>query len=150
MTFFSKLELRYCFIYSQFIYIFGGVILYLQALRVNLELGIPDIAVYCFSHIFNNIFERILTFFPTYIFVAKISAPGVEGTMSSLGSTIITLNMHFLRDASGLLINHVFIGVTRSSIEDYSSLALITLMGTVVPLLYMKRLIPSNLEIDEL
>ena len=91
-----------------------------------------------------------MTFLPTFIFIAKISAPGVEGTMSSLGSTIIVLNMHSFKDGMGLLLNNLFVGVTRETIKNYSSLALIELIGTVIPLIYMKRIIPSNVEIEVL
>lgn len=70
MSYFSKVELKWCFIYSQFIYIFASVIYFLQALRLNIKIGIPDLAVYCFSHLFNETLEKILTFFPSFIFVA--------------------------------------------------------------------------------
>jgi hypothetical protein len=93
--------------------------------------------VYCFSHIFNETFEKILTMFPSFIFVAQISAPGVESTMSSLGGTIIALNMFALRSFIGLACNKLTVNITRETIVDYYKLALIQIIGTFIPLLYM-------------
>jgi hypothetical protein len=55
---------------------------------LNLEYGISDFAVYCFSHVFTETMEKVVTMFPTIIFTAQITAPGVESTMGSVGSTI--------------------------------------------------------------
>ena len=129
------------------LYIFSSVVYFLQALRLNILVGIPDLFVYAFSHIFNETFEKILAFFPSFIFVAQISAPGVESTMSSLGGTIIMMNVMVLRSMMGLFVNHVTFKLKRDNIEDYYKLAFIQIIGTFIPLLYMYQLIPSNAEI---
>jgi len=112
-----------------------------------LKIGIPDLAVYCFSHLFNETLEKIFTFFPSFIFVAQISAPGVESTMSSLGGTIISMNMFVLRGIIGLACNKIFFNITRETIVDFYKLMGIQVIGTFIPLLYMYKMIPSSAEI---
>jgi hypothetical protein len=119
----------------------------LQALRLNLAVGISDFTVYCFSHVFTETFEKVVSAFPTFIFIAQISAPGVEGTMSALGGTIQMLNMNILRAIIGIICNKAFFNITRESIVDYYKLAGIEIIGTVIPLLYMYKMIPSSAEI---
>jgi len=148
MSYFSKIELKWCFIYSQFIYIFGATVYWLQALRLNLEVGIPDVVVYVFSHLFDDTMEKILLFYPSTIFVAQIAAPGVEAFMSSIGGTIIQFNMFTLRSIIGLYCNKWFADITRDTIEDYYKLAFIQIIGCVIPLLYMYHIIPSNAEVE--
>ena len=148
MSYFSKIELKWCFIYSQFIYIFGATVYWLQALRLNLAVGLPDVVVYVFSHLFDDTMEKILLFYPSSIFVAQIAAPGVEAFMSSIGGTIIQFNMYTLRSIIGLYCNKWFANITRDTIEDYYKLAFIQIVGCFIPLLYMYHIIPSNAEVE--
>lgn len=69
--------------------------------------------------------------------------------MSSLGGTIIALNMGSLRALIGLMVNKFTVNLTRDSIEDYYKLAFIEIIGTLIPLTYMYRMIPSNAEIKK-
>jgi len=69
--------------------------------------------------------------------------------MSSLGGTIIALNMGSLRALIGLMVNKFTVNLTRDSIEDYYKLAFIEIIGTFIPLTYMYRMIPSNAEIKK-
>jgi len=69
--------------------------------------------------------------------------------MSSLGGTIIALNMGSLRALIGLMVNKFTVNLSRDSIEDYYKLAFIEIIGTFIPLTYMYRMIPSNAEIKK-
>ena len=148
MMYFSKLELRTCFIIAQCFIVFSNVIYFLQALRLNLYLGISDFAVYCFSHLFTETFEKIVTMFPCIIFVAQISAPGVESTMGSVGSTIGMIG-GINSSLIGLIINKVFFDITRESIVDFYKLAFVMILGSILPLFYINRIVPSGAEIKQ-
>ena len=67
--------------------------------------------------------------------------------MSSLGQTIISMNMFVLRGVIGLLCNKMFFNITRASITDFYKLMGIQVVGTFIPLLYMYKMIPSGAEI---
>jgi len=146
MVYFSKLELSTCFVVSQCFYIFANTVYFLQALRLNLEVGISDLAVYCFSHIFTETLEKMVTMFPTIIFVAQITAPGVESTMGSFGSTIGMMKGMF-KSLSGVIVNISLFNVSRDSINDYYKLALVEVIGCCIPLLYMVKMLPTNAEV---
>ena len=54
---------------------------------------------------FATVIERLLTMIPSFIIMAKIIKPGVEGIMISLMMTIINLNQFTIRTLFGTLIN---------------------------------------------
>jgi hypothetical protein len=49
--------------------------------------------------------ERLLIVLPNFIIMAKMIRPGLEGSMMSLTSTVVYLNMYFIRNGLGVLIN---------------------------------------------
>jgi hypothetical protein len=55
--------------------------------------------------------------------------------------------MFVLRGIIGLVCNKIFFDITRETIVDYYKLALIQVVGTFIPLLYMYKMIPSSAEI---
>jgi hypothetical protein len=87
---------------------------------------------------------------PSFIIMAKVIPPGVEGTMVSLFTTIVNLNQFTIKTALGSYINDRFVGVTNSNIEKYWVLSIIETVGKLLPLMYIYLLVPTNDEVNEL
>ena len=62
------------------------------ALRLNKNLGIPDVLLYFLGGGIAAVFERGFFFFPAMIIVSKAIPPGIESTMYSLSLTMLSLN----------------------------------------------------------
>lgn len=85
----------------------------------------------------------IMMYIPISIIMAKIIVPGIEGTMSSLQSTIIAVSFGLLRQQIGIIVNQLFFGIETENIESYYKLLAVELVAKVIPFLYIYRLIPS-------
>ena len=83
------------------------------ALRLNLKLGIPDLAAYMILGPIIGSIEKALTHMPSFIIMAKIIPPGVEATFMSLATTILSLNQHSIRAVVGVMINDATVNVTK-------------------------------------
>ena len=59
----------------------------------------------------------IMTFIPISVIMAKIIVPGIEGTMSSLQSTIINVSFGMLRAQMGIILNQLFFGIETENID---------------------------------
>jgi hypothetical protein len=81
---------------------------------------------------------------PSFIIMAKVIPPGIEGTMVSLFTTIINLNQFTIKTAFGTWVNDKFVGITNDNIDKYWILAIIETVGKLVPLLYIYCLVPTN------
>ena len=85
---------------------------------------------------------------PSHILTAKVVPSGSEATIMGLPTTLMKFNNIILRNFLGVYINSITANVTKDDISNYWVLALIHLIGTCVPLLYVYCLIPSNKSID--
>ena len=86
--------------------------------------------------------------FPTIIFTAQITAPGVESTMGSVGNTMGMLK-GMGKAITGVIINKAFFDIKRETIHDYYKLAAVEIIGCFIPLLFMVKMIPTNAEVKE-
>ena len=87
--------------------------------------------------------EMILLLVPATIMMAKIIAPGIEGTMFALTGSLITISIMVLRNIFGVVINR-YIGVTKEHLGNYYQLLWIELFFKTVPFLYIRSLIQSK------
>ena len=102
-----------------------------------------DFALYFIGGSVASSLELILLMVPASIMMAKIIAPGIEGTMFSLTGSIITISIMVLRNMLGVFINR-YIGVTKEKMADYYLLLWIELVFKTIPFLYIGRLIKSK------
>ena len=61
----------------------------IQATRFNLVLGIPDFVMYCFGSQLIESIDTSLAAIVGRIITARITPPGIEGTMMAMSTTII-------------------------------------------------------------
>ena len=86
---------------------------------------------------------------PSFIIMAKIIKPGVEGIMISLTMTIINLNQFTLRTLLGTFINDQFVGVDNESIDRIWILIIIELGFKLIPFFYIYCLVPTNESVQQ-
>ena len=115
--------------------------------RVNLTIGISDAVFYTFGSHLSETVEFVVVMFVTKVVTARISPPGIEAFLMALGTTITQLSLWTLRNLMGTLINVLFIHMTTSNLESLSTLLTIKAVGALIPLLYLRKLIPSNEEV---
>lgn len=143
-------EYKSIFVGMQILTLFSTLICTLQAMRLNTLVGIPDSLLYVISSQFAEVIERALTMFPSKIIMARIIAPGVEGTMMSFASIIINLNQFTIRNLIGVFINNTFVHVSNDTMNDYYILCWIRFGTSFIPLTYMWWLLPTNAEVAAL
>ena len=49
---------------------------------------------------------------------------------------------------NGVIINSIFLGIDNSNIQEYYKLCIVQFVGTLIPMLYMYCIIPTNENID--
>ena len=80
------------FFIAQIINVIQAALLLLLITRCNSYFGLSDMFMFLFTGSFAESVERIMTMLPSFIIMAKIIKPGVEGTMLALTGTIINMN----------------------------------------------------------
>lgn len=75
------------------------------ALRLHEKIGIPSWIFYGFVGSVMESFERVLTQIPCYIIVSLVTPKGIEATMVTFTSTILTFNLFTVKALIGVYIN---------------------------------------------
>jgi hypothetical protein len=81
---------------------------------------------------------------PSFILLARVIPPGFESTMMAISAAIIQFNISTLRNLIGVLLNYLFVGVSKDDFSDFYILITMQLVGSLLPLLYIERLVPSR------
>ena len=97
-----------------------------------------------FGGSFALIIEKLLTYIPSLVIMAKVIPPGVEGIMTSVSMTLINLNQYTLRQTLGARINSNVVHVTYDHMEKYYILTIVEFIFKIFPLLYIHCLLPTN------
>ena len=88
------------------------------ALRLHERLKIPSLFFYMFIGTFMEGIEKMLTSVPSNIIVSLIVPEGIEASMLSLTSTIITLNLYTIKSLVCVIVNKLFTHVTNENLEN--------------------------------
>ena len=96
--------------------------------------------------------EHFITMLPTGIMLARLTPPGLEGTMTSFSFSIIILNQFMLRLLVGAVINGNFVHppVEAKNIKDFPKLMIIQFFGTLIPMTYIYCMVPLNKKVLEI
>ena len=138
------------FAISQCVYVMAESVNLLLATRYNLELGIPDLALFYLGGAVASVLERGFTFFPSLVMIGKMIPPGIEGTMYSLSVTILILNQFIIRNLMGVWVNYQFIGISKHNMHEYTYLKMVCICTSLIPFTYMFCMIPTLKETDDL
>lgn len=142
---FSKLEFTTLFVTSQVITIVQHACgLFLISRKDLIGGGVPMLAFYVLTQNLAVCLEHSLTMLPSFIITAQLVSPGVEGTMLSLSTSLIKLNQFTIREMVGILINDLFIHVTRKNLTDIFYLIEVAFFFSFIPIIFIYFMVPSR------
>ena len=81
--------------------------------------------------------------------MAKITPPGIEGSMVAITHTLMFISSIFLRNFLGIMINDLFVKVTTENLHNFWVLCMFDLGFRAIPLLYIGLMVPRNKVVDE-
>lgn len=131
------------FMWTQIFAAFLFSVTFIMAKQWNLLMGIPHEYVYTVSFFMESI-ELSLIMMPARIIIAKLTPPGIESSLMSLSASIIGFNLYTLRGLLGVFINKHFVGVDNDHLDKYHLLVAIQIVGSLIPLLFIKYMVPTN------
>lgn len=127
----------------------GGFISLIFATRLNLSLGISDLAFVILSSIVTETLSTAFSQMPVLVLFAKITPPNIEATVFALFTGIFNLSAIVISPNMGIIVNKLFVGVTLDNLSEYYKLVFIQLMLSFIPI-FLQFLIPMKHEIDEI
>ena len=119
------------------------------ATRLNLSLGISDLAFVILSSIITETLSTAFSQMPVLVLFAKITPPNIEATVFALFTGIFNLSAIVISPNMGIIVNKLFVGVTLDNLSEYYKLVFIQLMLSFIPI-FLQFLIPMKHEIDEI
>ena len=129
--------------------VIGGFIGLIFAMRLNLSLGISDLAFVILSSLITDTLSTAFSQMPVLVLFAKITPPNIEATVFALFTGLFNLSSIVISPNVGILINKLFVGVTLDNLSDYYKLVFIQLMLSFIPI-FLQFLIPMKYEIEEI
>jgi MFS family permease len=125
----------------------GCLISLIFAMRLNLAIGISDIAFVIVSSVITDTLSTAFSQLPVLVLFAKITPKNIEATVFALFTGVLNLSAIVISPNMGILINQTFVGVTLTSLSDYYKLVFIQMILSLVPL-GLLCLIPMKDEIE--
>ena len=105
--------------------IIGTAIWLIFAMRLNLAMGISDLAFVIISSMVTDTLSTAFSQMPVLVLFAKITPRNIEATVFALFTGVLNLSAIVISPNIGIIINKLFVGVTLSSLDDYYKLVFI-------------------------
>ena len=121
---------------------------FIFVLRLNVDWGIPDMALIIFTDTVSEIVSQCFVFLPMSVIMAKICPKRIEATSFALLAGVSNFR-GTVRSWIGSWVNEKWVGVTESDMSHYWVLVTIGVVCSFLPLLFL-WLIPTRLAIKEL
>ena len=116
--------------------------------RVNVDYGIPDMALIVFTDVVNDIISQCLVMLPMMIVFAKITPRRIEATAFAFLTGTYNLSSS-LHGVVGSIVNSTFVGVSQDDLSKYWVLVSISIVMSVIPVMFL-RLLPTRQQLDDL
>jgi len=146
--YFKEKEFRNLIIMEMVIGVIFAPFSYMFILRLNVQYGIPDLALIIFTDVVQDIVSQCFVFLPMAVMFAKITPKRIEATSFALLAGVSNFRAT-IRGWTGSYINEWFVGVTRDDLDKYWVLVTIGFICSFIPLLFL-RLIPTRKQIEVL
>ena len=146
--YFKEKEFRNLIIMEMVIGLIFAPFSYMFILRINVDYGIPDLALIIFTDTVQDIVSQCFVFLPMAVMFAKITPKRIEATSFALLAGVSNFRAT-IRGWTGSWINDTFVHVTREDLTDYWILVTIGFFCSFIPLLFL-RLIPTRKQIEVL
>ena len=86
------------------------------AMRLNLLIGISDIAFVLVSSVITDTLSTAFSQLPVLVLFAKITPKNIEATVFALFTGVLNLSAIVISPNMGIIINQTFVGVTLTSL----------------------------------
>ena len=121
---------------------------FIFVLRLNVDWGIPDMALIIFTDTVSEIVSQCFVFLPMSVIMAKICPKRIEATSFALLAGVSNFR-GTVRGWMGSFINEKWVGVTQADLSQYWVLVTIGFCCSFLPLLFL-WMIPSRRSIEVL
>ena len=135
-------EYRSLIIWDALISILLAPLTFIFVLRLNVDWGIPDMALIIFTDTVSDIISQCFVFLPMSIIMAKICPKRIEATSFALLAGISNFR-GTIRSWMGAWINKAWVGVTEKDLSRYWVLVTISFVCSFLCLLFL-HLIPTR------
>lgn len=137
-------ETRTVIYYSTIMCVFSTGLKFCFASRWNLAIGVSDIIFLVFTDVVFGCLVLAMNVLPSLALFAKITPPGIEGTVFAFLTGTWNLADSVLSPMVGAWINKTFFGVTAENLTNYSGLCLVqfacSFLGfLLIPLIPLKQ-----------
>ena len=140
-NYFKQTETRTVIFYSTVISVISSFVHLVFALRWNLLMGIPDLAFIIFTDVVFGCFSLAFCILPCMALFAKITPPGIEGTIFAFLTGIWNFSDGVISPLIGNLVNQKFAHVTASDLSNYHKLMMATFLSSFLGF-FLLHLIP--------
>ena len=148
-AFFKESEFRSLFVWEVVIkLIFLTPLTFIFIMRVNVDFGIPDIAMMTFVTSAGTILTHCLLSLPGVIIGTKICPKHIEATMFAVIAGIASLR-GAVSSWVGAWVNDYWVGVTDKDLSKYWILVAIKSICSLLPLFFI-WLIPTRKQVEKL
>jgi len=147
-AYFRAAEYRSLIMMEALISIILAPISFIFVLRINIQWGIPDMAIIIFTDVVSEIVSQCLVFLPMSVVYAKICPRRIEATSFAVLSSVSSFR-GTIRSWLGTFINQQWVGVTIKNLNNYWILVTISFSCSFLPLFFL-WLIPTRDEISKL
>lgn len=106
------------FYFGQSLIVVSSILHMIFGLRLHERLKIPSLFFYMIIGTFMESIEKMITSVPSNIIISTVVPKGIEASMLSLTSTIITLNLYTIKSLIGVVVNKLFTHVTNENLEN--------------------------------
>ena len=114
--YFKEKEFRNLIIMEMVIGVIFAPFSYMFILRLNVQYGIPDLALIIFTDVVQDIVSQCFVFLPMAVMFAKITPKRIEATSFALLAGVSNFRAT-IRGWTGSYINEWFVGVTRDDLD---------------------------------
>lgn len=144
---FTKFELRTLTYFSVVFSMIGSAISYVMIKRINIEYGISDFALMCFTHVLSYPLMMAFSVLPSLVLFQKLTPDHVEATMMAFYASVVNTSNSMLGEMTGVWVNEKFIGVSKDNMDRYIYVWYVGVATMIVQIFFI-RLIPVQADVD--
>ena len=116
-------------------------------LRMNVDMGIPDLAMIIFTSQISGVLSNCFIFLPLSTIFGKVTPQHIEATSFALLAGVSNLRGQ-VSSHTGAFINDTWVGCTQSDLSNFWKLECIQFFCSLLPLLII-GLLPTRKDIDD-
>lgn len=146
-NYFKETETRTVIFYSTVISVISSFVHLMFALRWNLLIGISDIVFIIFTDVVFGCLSLAFCVLPSLALFAKITPPGIEGTIFAFLTGIWNFSDGVISPLIGTIVNDKYAHVTANDLTNYYKLMIVTFISSFLGF-FLLGMIPLEADIE--